>query len=495
MRDVAVTFHDEGIFMEQGRDVLRGHLPYLTHWDNAMPLQWLAFAIFMVLGGGTLTGFRLVAALYIGTTAYVLYRCMADRYKPRCAWWAGLFYIIFASTLQVGQSFTLEHVTALPFAMLLQLVLNGPAVPHKRHKMRVLLVFAVCSGLAPSFLWMLPGVVMLYPGLYAPAMSLRYGWKRYTAMAQPYAGRVTLLFSAAAAGYVLFGILYLLSGELGLYWASVMRASETVNGQAMPMASFFRQYFSKLVASNQWLMALLLGAFFIKGVLLALQQRVRSEPLVWRLLLLGGCAALMIYARGNHSNMFLFYILQALPVFALMMGYTINFNLADLRWFALVVTVVGLHNTTVPVQRQWGKLLAYAHGDNSQAAAYYGDRLYRVREVMATFPLEGETLVVCGEDDMMWELTGMANPRYFLFPFHHYNSLLQRTLGRFPPGIRVLVNDKKPLYILGREGDPLTQRGFVDMGDLLQQRYVQVANIEGTLIYLRRDKLTHIFTN
>ncbi len=493
MRDAAITFHDEGIFLEQGREVLRGHLPYLSHWDNATPLQWYIYGLVMLLSGGGLTGFRIFGALYVGVTGYAVFRCMADRHKPKCAWWAGLFYIIFASTLQVSQSFTLEHILALPLAVLLYHVLNAPPYPSQRHKRVVLWMFGICCWLTGSFLCMLPAVVVLYPALYVAPVRGVQGWRGKIAAVEPYAVRCAILLAVAAAGYAVFLFIYLLHGQIGYYWASVLQAPNLISGSGMRPLLFVRKYFTKLINSDQWLMALFIAFFLVKAGLLLLQRQAKFEPFVWRILLFAVCAMGMIYARGNHNSLFLFYLLQVLPIFALIMGYAINFNLADLRWFALVVALIGLHNTTQVVQKQYGHLIGYARGDNAQQAAFYGDRLYRTRDVMATFPLEGEYLIVCGEDDMLYEITGMENPRFFFFPFFHYNAPLQKTIGHIATGLRALVNDKKPLYIVGREADPLTARGFIDIGDILQQRYVQVSNIDGTIIYLRRDKLQKIF--
>jgi hypothetical protein len=119
--------------------------------------------------------------------------------------------------------------------------------------------------------------------------------------------------------------------------------------------------------------------------------------------------------------------------------------------------------------------------------------LYRVAEVISTFAVRGEDIIVMGEDDMLYVLTGTKNPRYLLFPFHPYNGKLHGVLKREFFNLRNTVNKTNPVYIVARELDNLTERGFIEIGDIIRQRYVQVANIEGTLIYLRRDRLRSIF--
>lgn len=500
MRDAAITFHDEAMLMQQGRDVLRGHWPYITHWDNAAPLQWLVYAAIMLVTGCKLTLYRLLGAIYIGITSYVLFRVLAERGKMQCAWWSAIFYIVFGSTLQAGQSFTLEHLLGLPFAVILHDVLNHRyCAAGRRRDARVLMAFAFCVWLTPSFLCMAPGIALLYPGLRVPPFPLerRNGRiARALRAAWPLLIRMVWLLIVAAAGYAFFWLLYLLRGEGDFFLRSVFRASDYIAGPRAPLSyHFFRQYFVKMVHSDQWIMPLLLLCYVLRAGAMLLRGRAKEDVLLYKMLLLAVCAFYMIYCRGNNSSYFLFYLLQALPMCALMMGYAFHFNLADLRWFGITVSVLGLLNTTDDVRSHYAGMVKYAAGDKAQQDNFYGDRLYRTLEVMSTFPLEGETLIVCGEDDMLYMLSGMENPRYMFFPFYSYNTGLHAILNRNFPTLRAVVLAKNPLYITGREGDPLTNRGFAELGDLLTQRYVQVGSIEGTVIYVRKDRLRNIFAN
>ncbi len=506
MRDGAMTFHDEAMFMQQGHEILRGHLPFLEHWDNAPPLQWYFFGLVMLLSGGTLTGFRIMAALYVGVTAYVVFRSMADRQKVVCAWWSAAFFLIYACTFQVAQSFTIEHLLALPFSLLVYTALNPPMPSAKLWKkdVQVLGLFGFCSWISPYFLGMVPALVLLYPRLYAPERLEVLHKRKWVRVALdilandvvPVLVRACMYLSVAAAGYAFFYVIYLLHGEGHYYLVSVLDSAGYLTGLRMDSPfTFLRLYFNKMMNSSQWLVALFTACFLIKAAMMGIQHRLRRDTLVYPMLILAINAMFMLYWRGNNGALFLFYFLQVLPLFALIMGYTINFNLADLRWFTMLVSLVGIQQTLTPVQKAYPKLIAYALGDNSQSAAYYGDRLYHTAAVMATFPLEGEDLVICGEDDMLFLLTGMHNPRFFFFPFHSTNWGLHKIIDRSFATLRNTVVDKKPLYIIGRELDSTTNRGFSEIGDLLQQRYVQVANIDGTLIYLRKDKLKNIFTN
>jgi hypothetical protein len=433
--------------------------------------------------------------VYIAVTAYVLYRTMADRQKSDTGLLAALFYIIFGSTLQASQSFTAEHLLGLPFALLLHVVLNPR--PSWRQAAAVLALFAVCTMLVPTFICMVPPIALLYRPLYQP--PLRKGLRLRVLLrngAWPVMVRSAMLLSAAGAGYLLFYLLYAAFGQGHYYLVSVLDAWNYLSGGRYDSSLlFFRQYFSKLLGSQQWLIAVFVLCFLTKAALSVFQQQWRFDRWLHGLLLLGIGAAYMVYFRGSSKALFLFYFLQVLPVYALIMAYSLKFNLADLRWFVWAVSLVGLNHTTEVVQNSYPSFLSYLRGNNSYNEYVYGDRLYRVAQVMSTFPLKGESIVVCGEDDMLYILTGAENPRFFLFPFYPYNFGLHRVLGHDFANLYRVVADKAPLYIVGREGDALTNRGFGELGDLLARNYAQVANVDGTVIYLRRDKLKNIFQN
>lgn len=488
MRDVAVTFHDEAMFLESGRDVLRGHLPYMEHWDNATPLQWYVYGLITLVTLGKLTLFRLLGSLCIGTTAYVLWSLMTRRNKTACGWWAAGFYIVFGSTLQAGQSFTLEHLLGLPLALMLHLILAPPAWSVRKQRRWMLGLMAFTGGIAMSFVCMIPAIALLFPQLFA-AKRKGAGWQ-----AGAFLVRCLMLLMAGAVPHMFFALVYLLAGELHYYVASAFEASFYLAsvGSHSPVL-FFRQYGMRMMNSNQWLLLLFIVGFMLKAVLLLVQRRARYEPFVYRMTVLGVCALAMVYFRGNNNSYFMFYFIQAMPVFALIMGYTVHINLADLRWFAMLVCFLGVSATTQAVQSSYLKMVPYWRGDASDGGIY-ADRLYRVVELMSVFDIDGETLLVCGEDDMLFPMTGMKNPRFFLFPFHAYNQGLHKILDRWPPSLRNIIHDKAPLYIVGRDADPLTNRGLMEIGDLLYSRYVQVSNIDGTVIYLRKNKLQNLFT-
>ncbi|NBO19252.1 MAG: hypothetical protein EBV03_08530 [Proteobacteria bacterium] len=497
MRDAAITFHDEAVFMQLGLDVLSGHAPYLHRWDALPPLAWLASAVMMVFCGGSLTLFRLLGALYVGTTGFVLFRAMADSGRRAQGAWSAVFYIVLGSTMQASQSFTMEHLVGLPLACILYILINPRA--DVRQLWRLLGLFGLCGLLFLNTIVMAPVVGMLYPALYRVRSQPHGGaWRRFggalwRGLWQVFV-RSAMLISAIGAGYMVFYFLYLLMGEGQLLLRSLFEAPPLLMGIRMTNVAWFAsRYVVKMAYSDQWLMVACGFVFLLKIAKLAVLRRRHVEQLFYPLCLLMLTGLWMVYLRGNNGNLFMFYFLQVLPFFALMMGMTMRFDYDEARWFVIGAVALGLYHTSGPVRLQYSGLVQYALGDNSYHEAWYNDRLYRVAKVMQTFPTRGETLVVCGEDDMLYLMTDTQNPRYFVFPFNHYNFALHGVLKHEVPALRKKVVETKPLYIVGRDNDPLTQRGFSEISDIMQQQYIQVANIDGTAVFLRRDKLRGIF--
>lgn len=495
MRDTAITFHDEAVFMQMGLDVLQGHAPYFTRWDVLAPLCWLVSAVMMLLSFGSLTLFRLIGSVVMAVTAFILFRAMSDSGRRVQGAWAAVFYLLLGSMMQVGQSVTVEHMTGPMIAGIVYILLN----PRNdgRQVWRLLALFGLCGQLLPNVLVLAPVIALLYPELYSLRTTPQgRGWRWFGGAAWRALWQVVvrsaMLASMVGAGYMFFYLLYLLAGKGDLYMATLLEAPQVLQGSRMGVWEFWRNYVVKLARSDHWLMVACGGVFAIKlGKAVLLRQRMDPLLPVLALLMLAGLG--MVYLRGNNTSLFGFYFLQVLPFFALMIGTTLRFDYDEARWFVAGAVALGLYHSALPLLTQYSGLARYMAGDNSQHESWYNDRLYRVAKTMQRFPTRGETLVVCGEDDMLYLLTGMVNPRYYLFPFYHYNGMLHGKLKQDVPSLRQLVTDTKPLYIVGRDNDPLTRRGFSEISDIMNQKYIAVANVDSTIVYLRRDKLRGIF--
>lgn len=505
MRDEATTFHDEAMFIQQGREVLGGHLPYLRHWDNAPPLSWIAWAPVVLATGGNLVAFRLFGALYIALTGFVLYRTLAARQSRGAGLWAAAFYIIFASTLNASQSFSSDHLVGLPFAGMLYYLFN--AGDSRRRRAYAAALFTVCFLMMVNFLLLLPVVALVMPGFEGLARrQAAQGWRGRVMAALrpffPYAARCAFLGGCCFLGFSLFYLIYWVAGQQALFVKSLFdtlplfafdrSAAAIFPWSYEPFVNFHLRYLSKIFHSRHWLVPVIVTCYMVMLAGSVFMRHARRDALSLQLLLLGAAAFILPFYRGAFTNHYLFYTLQCLPVFSLIMGRMMSLDLSDARWFAIALTCMGLSDSTRNVVAAYPPLMSYFGGNKAYSVSYFNDRLYKVAHILNIIPMKGRNMVVCGEDDILYALTGAENPRYFYFPFYPYSKALLDTLDVQIPSLRTTVVNSAPVYIVGREGDGLTSRGFAEIGDILQLKYIQVSNIEGTVIFVRKDAMQEI---
>jgi hypothetical protein len=505
MRDGAVTFHDEAMFIQQGQEVLNGNLPYIKHWDNAPPLAWMAWAVIVFITGGNLVAFRVFGALYIALTGIVLYRTLVKQQSRAAGIWAGAFYIIFASTINASQSFTSEHLVGLPFAGLLYHLLNTG--DSRRGRMFAIAFYTLCFMLMTNFIIMLPVVALVLQGFHRlgepkSRQQLPLWRSRVEVLLRPllpYLMRVALLSLSCFLGFGFFYIIYWMQGQHELLVRSVFSvlplfAFDKMDAGFFSFTSdqfwyFHQRYLAKIFHSKHWLIPVVVTCFVVMLAGSLFTRRGRQDRLSIHLLLLAAVAFILPFYRGAFTNYYLFYTLQCLPVFCLIMGRMMSLDLSDARWFALALTFMGLSDATKSVTAVYSPLLRYAGGDEAYSVSYYNDRLYKVAGIINILPMKGRPMIVCGEDDILYTLTGAVNPRYFYFPFYPYSKALIDTLGVKIPPLRNTVLETEPVYIVGRDGDHLSAKGFAEIGDILQLQYIQVSNIEGTVIFVRKDAM------
>ncbi|WP_149535800.1 ArnT family glycosyltransferase [Siccirubricoccus phaeus] len=120
---------DEHAFLLAGREVLHGHLPYLTFWDHKPPGTAVLLAGAMALLGPTVEAGRWLAILAVASTGWALYgiawRVAADRLV---ALGAALLWVVFSARLAGVQLMT-ETLQA-PFTAFAVLLLLDAARPR-----------------------------------------------------------------------------------------------------------------------------------------------------------------------------------------------------------------------------------------------------------------------------------------------------------------------------------------------------------------------------
>lgn len=111
-----------------GRDFLQGNLPYLVTFENKPPLVNVIYAFFLIFTD-SLPGVRLMMALYLGITAYVLYRIGNVTGFQRAGTLSALFSLLLFNVphFSFDRSFRIvytELLISLPLALTLLFLLK-----------------------------------------------------------------------------------------------------------------------------------------------------------------------------------------------------------------------------------------------------------------------------------------------------------------------------------------------------------------------------------
>lgn len=497
-----MLYHDESLFLMHGRDVLRGHLPYIHHWDNRPPLGWFLFAILNFLSGENLVMLRVDGALLVGLTGFVLYRIFAALGQRPTGVVAGLFYTVFCSVAQVGQSITTEHVVSLLFSLMLYYLLCGKVYRHQRVIIGAL--YTMCVMTLTNFLLLLPALALLLPGAdgraFVPPCWLGVaGWRLwrwdFLRWVQQAVRNGLLLLGCVLGGYLLLYLLYWINDHHAFLIRSLIDGAFTVSRQPMDerlltqfgyrWEGFSKRFLFSYIYSSEWLIPLLLGVFTTRVLGALTEPRNTRDVVSLKLALLLAFGSLALFFRGGNFWNFPYYILQLMPLLSMIMARAVMMRMRDLRIIMLVVVFVGLKDATGRVFYNYNGLLAYAQGDSKFNYIFLNDRNYQVANEINRFPVKGKNMLVCTEDDALYVLTHTENPRYFLFPAFTSYHYLARVLGvRIEPLLEVAMRSE-PVAVVGWRGD----KCFSQLGKYLTDNYDLYSIVENMHVYMRKDVL------
>lgn len=206
----AVINPDESIFALSAREILHGHLPYLTLFDNKPVGSALMIAGMFKLFGVSIPVVRLLGTLCVWASSILLLVLILRSGLGRLqAVFAALLYIAFASTM-TGFA-TLTEILLAPFS-LAGVVLLRETLDLRSAAWRLLL-FAL-AGLA--FGWaILIKIVPLVPGLaVAGAVAFTLLRRRVTRKATA-CGLLAMFTGAAALPMLIAALVYSHAGHLG----------------------------------------------------------------------------------------------------------------------------------------------------------------------------------------------------------------------------------------------------------------------------------------
>lgn len=268
---------DESAFILAGREVVLGHLPYLTFWDHKPLGSTLLIASAMAAFGQSLEAVRALGMACVIGTAWTLClitrRFSQDRLVPLAA---ALLYVAFSTRLAGGIA-TITEVILAPFtaAGVLLLLL----APGRRSSLGVAATFAA-AGLAfgiATWIKYVPAIPAALTGFVALAAVLVQGERGFGRTAACGAGFAAgLLFPTVAS---IVGYWWL--GALDAFWPAnfgfMARYATEAGFNDHPRGAFFYALrCTTLVVLDIWPLAVAATAAFLPACLRHLFDRGQS---------------------------------------------------------------------------------------------------------------------------------------------------------------------------------------------------------------------------
>lgn len=310
----AVINPDESIFALAAREVTRGHLPYLTLFDNKPVGSTLILAAAFELLGQSIVTTRLVGALFVWGAALGVFALAERGGLGRVqALFCALLYVVF--TALVGGLATLTEILLTPFTILAVLLLQRLLDEGLSAGRRMMLAGA--AGLACGGAILIK-IVPVVPGFaVAGTVLLLLIARRQASMGQALLLGVVFAIGAVMPMIVAAGV-YAAAGHLPDYLYSNFGFARAYAAMH-PGLSLIAQRMGTMIDALWPLLGLAVVAVAVLASGWARHRRVDDLLLIAVAWLLGE-----IVAASASLQFFPHYFLTAVPPLVVMAGYAIR---------------------------------------------------------------------------------------------------------------------------------------------------------------------------
>lgn len=327
----AVIDTDEGLYMLQAREWLRGNWPFVAVWDMHPPGAPALIALALALAGESIRSVRLLGAFCVALAGWALHLLVrAAGGVPAIALTAGLAYVVL-TPMFTGLATNTEILFA-PFvvgALALATRLARRALDHgEAPRLRDLVPIGLLVGCG-----LVIKQVVVFEGCFAFALAVLLpwwrgvlAWRRVLALAGAYA-------ALCATPILLLGATYLAMGEGATLWDALVEAPLRYGLARLPMGLAAWVVVAELLTAAA-------------PMLLAAVATVRPIAEHRRLLALGwswfAVAALGVAAPGMFFRHYFLMLLPPLGLLAALGAWRLAATLWPARDRAAVALLVGL---------------------------------------------------------------------------------------------------------------------------------------------------------
>jgi 4-amino-4-deoxy-L-arabinose transferase-like glycosyltransferase len=462
--DVSVIDTDEGLYLLQAREWLRGGWPYVAVWDMHPVGGPAMFAVAWILFGKSIVTIRLLGALCVAATAFLAYRTVRALHGPRVVGLAAGILYIAHSVLLGGLASNTEILFAplVSGAMYLgtraavRATESGEA-PRWRDLvlMGALIGYALAVKPVVTPMGCLAFLLMVVPAWWGGALPLR----RVLAFALAYA-------ALCALPTVLFGIAYALHGDFQAFLYGSFLAPLAYAGGAVSAA----QAWSRICdAAGDLILPFLLAI----AALVGLRGRSLKDPatlLVAIALMWFVAASLAVAGPGMYFNHYFVIWLAPLSILAAVGAWKLAWTLRPgLAWpvFVGLVGAVAIHawaTDTLPrLERGWDA----------------PDPPRQVANIIAQQIRRGEPIFIANYHPAVYVMSGAGVPTRFAFPGHLTCAFDKLTgIDADAEVNRILANRPRIIVVDRGWWGSMRRRVRVNIATALRRSYVKVAEVQ-----------------
>jgi 4-amino-4-deoxy-L-arabinose transferase-like glycosyltransferase len=431
----AVFDTDEGLYIVQAREWLRGNWPIVAIWDmhpvGAPAMFAAAFAVF----GQSMVTVRLLAILCVTATAWAIFGLVRAAGAPRTVGLgAGMIYLAFS--VRLGGAATNTEILFAPFVVLALAVgvagTRGVLALGEAPRTAQLIGMGLAMGCAFAIKPVVtPEGCLAFALLTFPALAMRLlPVRRFLLWALAYAGLVLVPTA-------LLGLAYALRGELMAFLDGSFFAPFRYSLGRLPLPEAIR-YTAVTALTLIWPIALAALAVMRWGGRRGTGGRLTRIGLIWF-----GCATIAVVGPGFF---FQHYFLMWLPPLAVLagLGAWVFARIARPGWrrfaYALTIGAVVIHSWLGAFVPRLDRGIGIALPDPVQEVAA------AIRQELAP----GETIFIANYHPVVYFLAGAEVPTRYIFPAqltgNHYQVTgidpeeeVRRILGTQP---RMIVVDR-----------------------------------------------------
>lgn len=489
---------DESTFILIGQSVLDGHLPYTDVWDFKPPLVAILFAGFIAISGKSIASIRLLGAICVALVAWLTYIAGKSIWEVKVGIIAGILWIISVSIFPAGQAVMSEHLALIPIMGAIAMLSQPKLRTGNIFGVSILMMLAVLIRLNLAYVSIVVGVFVSFAaGIRKYRKYLDSGLILSSGLAY-FAGSALILFIVALP--------YLITGFFSDLWESAIVVPLTyANSQYSWHDAFEKQL------ANLWFMiydgeapyglpqpitrlpiSLLMWGGCIFGILfIGRKWSTLSYEKREKIILLGVILASTIFSIVKGGAAYKHYLIQLIPIVALVSAFGINQFAKYLSHSQLMLSLLLVSGLTVyPALENYHSLWVKQRTENS----FESGASYKIADYLERVNPDGRPVYIMTNHIVYWLIGEKPITRTTTHPSNLGKEyLLEVMVGTGTTVEQELskVLAQQPEFIITQpEVEYLKkhEKAKLLLKKTLKAKYRKVEEIDGNLVYRMRRR-------